>query len=238
MARLPGLYRLLFSARGDMTADGPKIERRGLLLVLSSPSGAGKTTLARRLIEADRGISMSVSVTTRAPRPGEVDGYDYRFIDEASFKRMRDKGELLEWARVFGNFYGTPRAPVESAIASGRDVLFDIDWQGAQQLSEKMKHDVVRVFILPPSAAALEERLRARAQDPETVVKRRMSAASEEISHWPEYDYVIVNAKLESSMAGLMAILGAERLKRERLDGLSAFVREMRKPVEPAIGDS
>jgi guanylate kinase len=126
-----------------MTADGPKIERRGLLLVLSSPSGAGKTTLARRLIEADRGISMSVSVTTRAPRPGEVDGYDYRFIDEASFKRMREEGELLEWARVFDNFYGTPRAPVEAAVAKGHDILFDIDWQGAQQLSETMKHDVM-----------------------------------------------------------------------------------------------
>ena len=139
-------------------SDVPKIERRGLLMVLSSPSGAGKTTLARRLIESDHEIAMSVSVTTRAPRPGEVDGRDYSFIDDAAFKRMRDKDELLEWARVFDNFYGTPRAPVEKAIKSGRDVLFDIDWQGAQQLSEKMKHDVVRVFILPPSAAALEKR--------------------------------------------------------------------------------
>jgi guanylate kinase len=214
-----------------MTADGPKIERRGLLLVLSSPSGAGKTTLARRLIEADRGISMSVSVTTRAPRPGEVDGYDYHFVDEAAFRRMREGGELLEWARVFDNFYGTPRAPVEAAVAKGDDILFDIDWQGAQQLSETMKHDVVRVFILPPSAAALEERLRARAQDPEKVVRKRMAAASAEISHWPEYDYVIVNAGLESSMAGLTAILIAERLKRERLDGLSAFVRDMQKSL-------
>jgi guanylate kinase len=214
-----------------MTADGPKIERRGLLLVLSSPSGAGKTTLARRLIEADRGISMSVSVTTRAPRPGEVDGYDYRFVDEAAFKRMREKGELLEWARVFDNYYGTPRAPVEAAVVKGHDILFDIDWQGAQQLSETMKHDVVRVFVLPPSAAALEERLRARAQDPEKIVRKRMAAASAEISHWPEYDYVIVNANLESSMAGLSAILIAERLKRERLDGLSAFVRDMQKSL-------
>jgi guanylate kinase len=214
-----------------MTADGPKIERRGLLLVLSSPSGAGKSTLARRLVEADRGISMSVSVTTRSARPGEVDGYDYRVVDEAAFKRMREVGELLEWARVFDNFYGTPRAPVEAAVAKGEDILFDIDWQGAQQLSETMKHDVVRVFILPPSAAALEERLRARAQDPEKVVRKRMAAASAEISHWPEYDYVIVNAALESSMAGLTAILIAERLKRERLDGLSAFVRDMQKSL-------
>ena len=209
----------------------PKIERRGLLLVLSSPSGAGKTTLSRRLIEADGEIAMSVSVTTRAPRPGEIDGRDYRFIDEAAFNRMRDAGELLEWARVFDNFYGTPRAPVVATIAKGRDILFDIDWQGAQQLSEKMKHDVVRVFILPPSATVLSERLRARAQDAEAVVKRRMAEASDEISHWPEYDYVIVNVNVDTSLAGLAAILAAERLKRERLNGLSAFVREMQKAL-------
>ncbi len=205
----------------------PTIERRGLLLVLSSPSGAGKTTLARRLMDADRDISMSVSVTTRKPRPGEENGRDYIFVDEAAFKRMAEGGELLEWARVFDNYYGTPRAPVEAAIAKGKDVLFDIDWQGAQQLSEKMKHDVVRVFILPPSAASLEERLRARAQDPEDVVRRRMDQASAEISHWPEYDYVIVNTDLPTSMEGLTAILAAERLRRERLNGLTAFVRGM-----------
>jgi len=209
----------------------PRIERRGLLLVLSSPSGAGKTTLSRRLIEADGEIAMSVSVTTRAPRPGEIDGKDYRFIDEAAFNRMRDAGELLEWARVFDNFYGTPRAPVVATIAKGRDILFDIDWQGAQQLSEKMKHDVVRVFILPPSATVLSERLRARAQDAEAVVKRRMAEASDEISHWPEYDYVIVNVNVDASLAGLAAIVAAERLKRERLNGLSAFVREMQKAL-------
>jgi len=209
----------------------PKIDRRGLLLVLSSPSGAGKTTLARRLIEADGEIAMSVSVTTRAPRPGETDGRDYRFVDEATFNRMREAGELLEWARVFDNFYGTPRAPVEATIAKGHDILFDIDWQGAQQLSEKMKHDVVRVFILPPSATVLSERLRARAQDPEPVVRRRMAEASDEISHWPEYDYVIVNADLDGSLAGLGAILAAERLRRDRLNGLSAFVREMQKAL-------
>jgi guanylate kinase len=212
-------------------ANVPKIERRGLLLVLSSPSGAGKTTLARRLIETDGEIAMSVSVTTRPARPGEVDGRDYRFVDERTFKHMREAGELLEWARVFDNLYGTPRAPVEAAIARGGDILFDIDWQGAQQLSEKMKHDVVRVFILPPSADVLADRLRARAQDADPVVKRRMADASDEISHWPEYDYVLVNADLESSIRGLMSILGAERLKRERLDGLSAFVREMQKAL-------
>lgn len=212
-------------------SDVPKIERRGLLMVLSSPSGAGKTTLARRLMEADAEIAMSVSVTTRPPRPGEVDGRDYRFIDQAAFTCMREGDELLEWARVFDNFYGTPRAPVEEAIGRGRDILFDIDWQGAQQLTEKMKHDVVRVFVLPPSAAALERRLQTRAQDSAEIVRRRMEAASAEISHWPEYDYVIVNANIDSSLAGLRAILTAERLKRERLDGLSAFVREMQKAL-------
>lgn len=212
-------------------AESPRIDRRGLLLVLSSPSGAGKTTLARRLMEADRGISMSVSVTTRAPRPGEAEGRDYKFIDAATFTRMVEGNELIEWARVFDNFYGTPRAPVEAAIAKGQDVLFDIDWQGAQQLSEKMKHDVVRVFILPPSAASLEQRLRARAQDPEDVVQRRMDQASDEISHWPEYDYVIVNTDLPTSMEGITAILAAERLRRERLNGLSDFVRDMQKSL-------
>jgi len=211
--------------------DAPRIERRGLLMVLSSPSGAGKTTLARRLIEADPEIAMSVSVTTRPPRPGETDGRDYHFIDDKRFKRMREGDELLEWARVFDNLYGTPRAPVEAAIKSGRDILFDIDWQGAQQLSEKMKHDVVRVFILPPSVTALERRLQTRAQDSAEIVRRRMEAASAEISHWPEYDYVIVNANIDGSLAGLKAILTAERLKRERLDGLSAFVREMQKTL-------
>jgi guanylate kinase len=202
-----------------------------LLLVLSSPSGAGKTTLARRLIDADPDISMSVSVTTRKPRPGEQDGRDYFFVDEARFKGMAEGGELLEWARVFDNFYGTPHAPVEAAIAQGKDILFDIDWQGAQQLSEKMKQDVARVFILPPSAASLEERLRTRAQDSDDVVRRRMSQASAEISHWPEYDYVIVNTDLPRSMEGLTAILAAERLRRERLNGLTGFVRQMQSKL-------
>jgi len=212
-------------------SDSSTIERRGLLLVLSSPSGAGKTTLARHLIETDPGISMSVSVTTRSPRPGEVHGKDYTFVDGPAFERMAEANELLEWARVFDHYYGTPRVPVEAAIAQGRDILFDIDWQGAQQLTEKMKHDVVRVFILPPSVASLEQRLRARAQDPEEVVRRRMDEAAAEISHWPEYDYVIVNTDLPKSMHGLSAILAAERLRRDRLNGLTAFVRDMQSQL-------
>jgi len=207
----------------------PHVSRRGILLVLSSPSGAGKTTLAKMLLAADPGIALSVSVTTRKPRPGEVDGRDYHFIDEARFLAMRDAGELLEWARVFQNLYGTPRAPVDAAIAGGRDLLFDIDWQGAQQLSEKLKGDIARVFILPPSPTALGERLRARNQDPPEVVARRMAEASSEISHWAEYDYVIINADLERSIASLRAILAAERLKRERQLGLSTFVRQMQE---------
>ena len=205
----------------------PHVARKGLLLALSSPSGAGKTTLSRTLLEADKNIQISVSVTTRQARPGEVDGKDYRFTSEAEFERLRDQDELLEWARVFDHYYGTPRAPVEATIASGSDVLFDIDWQGAQQLSEKLAGDLVRVFVLPPSGDALEKRLRARAQDAPEVVAKRMAKASSEISHWPEYDYVIVNTHLDESIAGLRAILTAERLKRERLLGLSEFVREM-----------
>jgi guanylate kinase len=197
------------------------------MLVLSSPSGAGKTSLARALLDADPGIALSVSVTTRKPRPGEQDGKDYNFIDTAKFERMREGGELLEWASVFGNYYGTPRAPIEDAMARGRDVLFDIDWQGTQQLAERMPKDLVRVFILPPSGAALESRLNSRAQDPPEVVAKRMAQAASEISHWAEYDYVIVNSDLGQSIEGLRAILSAERLKRERLLGLSAFVRSL-----------
>lgn len=205
----------------------PHIARRGLLFIISSPSGAGKTTLARRLLAADSNIEMSVSVTTRAPRPGERDGVDYHFADRDAFEMMKARGDLLEWARVFDYHYGTPRAPVEDAIHAGRDVLFDIDWQGAQQLSEKMGGDVVRVFVLPPTGEILEQRLKARAQDSDAIVARRMAAASAEISHWPEYDYVIVNSDVDQSTRALHAILTAERLKRDRLLGLSDFVRDM-----------
>ena len=214
------------SSQSDAGSSGP-IARRGLLYILSSPSGAGKTTLARRLIAADPGIQMSVSVTTRKVRPGETDGKDYFFVDHKRFEGMRDRSELLEWARVFDNYYGTPKAAVANAIEKGKDVLFDIDWQGAQQLSEKMPGDVVRVFVLPPSGRALEERLTSRAQDPPDVVARRMAAASAEISHWPEYDYVIVNSAIEESLRSVTSILIAERQKRARQLGLSAFVREM-----------
>jgi guanylate kinase len=206
---------------------GGRIARRGLLLVLSSPSGAGKTTLARRLLESDASIGMSVSVTTRKPRPGEVDGRDYSFIDAAEFERRRQAGELLEWAQVFGNLYATPKGPVMAALEGGHDVLFDIDWQGAQQLVEHLPQDTVRVFILPPDGRALETRLKSRNQDPPDVVQQRMQAAAAEVSHWAEYDYVIVNVDVEDSLAGLKAILAAERLKRERQLGLSDLVRDI-----------
>lgn len=210
----------------------PNIARRGLLYILSSPSGAGKTTLARRLLASDAGIAMSVSVTTRKARPGEVEGHDYHFVDRNRFEAMKDGRELLEWARVFDNYYGTPTAPVVAAIEAGKDVLFDIDWQGAQQLSEKMAGDVVRVFVLPPSGTVLEQRLRSRAQDPPEVVARRMSEASAEISHWAEYDYVIVNHDIEHSFNELQAILQAERLKRDRQPDLSDFVRNLNREFE------
>ena len=203
------------------------INRRGLMLVISSPSGAGKTTLSRALLASDDGINMSVSVTTRAPRPGEIDGQDYHFITQARFEALRDQGELLEWARVFDNYYGTLKGEVEQALAKGRDILFDIDWQGTQQLAEKMAGDLVRVFILPPSGPALAERLAARAQDTPETVARRMAQAGNEISHWAEYDYVIVNDDLDSAIQNLRAILAAERLKRRRQTGLSDFVREI-----------
>ena len=203
------------------------IARRGLLYIISSPSGAGKTTLARRLLQSDDGITMSVSVTTRPARPGERHGHDYYFVDRDAFESMKASGDLLEWARVFDNYYGTPRRPVEAAIEQGRDVLFDIDWQGAQQLSEKMKSDVVRLFVLPPSGASLEARLKSRAQDSAEVVARRMAEASSEISHWPEYDYVIVNSDIEASVDQALAILKAERLRRTRVLGLSDFVRDL-----------
>jgi guanylate kinase len=197
------------------------------MLVLSSPSGAGKTTLSRRLLASDPGIDLSISVTTRARRNGEVDKRDYHFIDRARFDAMVRGGELLEWAEVFGNGYGTPRRPVEAALAAGRDVLFDIDWQGTQQLREKASRDLVSVFVLPPSIPDLERRLRTRAQDSDAVIRARMDKAADEMSHWAEYDYVVINRDIETAFAEVRAVLAAERLKRERQTGLSDFVRRL-----------
>jgi len=203
------------------------IARRGLMLVLSSPSGAGKTTLSRMLLRSDRGIALSISVTTRPKRRGEIDGRDYHFIDRARFDAMIKRGELLEWAEVFGHRYGTPRRPVVKALRQGRDVLFDIDWQGTQQLREKARIDLVSVFILPPTADELHRRLKRRAQDSRPVIGARMAKAAGEMSHWPEYDYVIVNRDKAEAFAEVRAILAAERLKRERQIGLSDFVRAL-----------
>ncbi len=207
--------------------DGGEVARRGLMLVLSSPSGAGKTTLSRMLLDRYSTIELSISVTTRKPRPGEVEGRDYRFIDERSFDAMVARGDLLEWAEVFGSRYGTPRAPVERALAMGRDVLFDIDWQGTQQLREKGRDDLVSVFVLPPSIPDLEARLRTRAQDADDVIRARMAKAANEMSHWAEYDYVVINRDVWRAFEDVCAILAAERLKRERQAGLSAFVRSL-----------
>jgi guanylate kinase len=209
------------------------MERRGLMFVLSSPSGTGKTTLSRLLMERVSGLSMSVSATTRPKRPGEVDGKDYLFVDDARFEEMVKRQELLEWANVFDNRYGTPRAPVEAALSAGRDVLFDIDWQGTQQLREKARADVVSVFILPPSAADLEKRLNSRAQDSDDVIRKRMSRASHEMSHWAEYDYIIINHDIDEAFAEVQSILKAERLKRERRVGLVGFVRNLQGQLQP-----
>jgi guanylate kinase len=204
-----------------------KIASRGLMLVLSSPSGAGKTTLSRLLLRADRNVDLSISVTTRPKRRGEINGRDYHFIDRARFDDMVAGGELLEWAEVFEHRYGTPRQPVIKALQAGRDVLFDIDWQGTQQLREKARTDLVSVFVLPPTTKELERRLKQRAQDSKSVIGSRMAKAAGEMSHWPEYDYVIVNREKRQAFAELRAILAAERLKRERQIGLSDFVRRL-----------
>jgi guanylate kinase len=201
------------------------VARRGLMLVLSSPSGAGKTTLSRRLLDEDNGVALSISVTTRKMRPGEKDGRDYHFIDRPRFDELIEKNDLLEWAEVFDNYYGTPRKPVMEALAAGRDVLFDIDWQGTQQLREKARGDLVSVFILPPSIPELEKRLHKRAQDDYETIHRRMAKAADEMSHWAEYDYVVVNHDIDKAFFEVQAILSAERLKRERQPGLSDFVR-------------
>ncbi len=203
------------------------ISRRGLMLVLSSPSVAGKTTLARRLLDEEPDIVMSISHTTRPKRKGEKDGEDYHFVDRDRFTRMRDHGEFLEWAVVFDNYYGTTRKPVEQALGEGRDVLFDVDWQGAAALRAAAEHDVVTVFILPPTAADLEQRLNVRAQDPPEIVRRRMLGASNEIQHWQEYDYVVINYDIEQSVAAVRSILAAERLRGSRLTGLRSFVQNL-----------
>ncbi|KRP92251.1 MULTISPECIES: guanylate kinase [Bradyrhizobium] len=215
---------------GGHGTDG--VERRGLMFVLSSPSGAGKTTLSRMLIDRMPGLKMSVSATTRAMRPGEVNGKDYTFVDKATFDAMVKADELLEWATVFDNNYGTPRGPVDAALSAGQDVLFDIDWQGTQQLKQKARADVVSVFILPPSAADLEKRLHSRAQDSDEVIRKRMSRASDEMSHWAEYDYIVINHAVDEAFAEVQSILKAERLKRERRIGLVGFVRSLQGQLQ------
>lgn len=208
--------------------NAPEVTRRGFLLVLSSPSGAGKTTITHRLIERDPGLSLSVSVTTRPPRAEEVDGRDYWFIDRARFDAMVAAGALLEHATVFGHSYGTPRQPIAEALAAGRDTVTDIDWQGTQQIAASVPQDLVSIFVLPPSTAALEQRLRARAQDSDAVVAARMARSAEEMSHWSEYDYIIINTDLDASVAAAEAIVAAERLKRTRQPGLADFVNRLR----------
>jgi guanylate kinase len=218
-----------------MTAGGQGfdgVERRGLMFVLSSPSGAGKTTLSRMLVKQTPALQMSVSATTRLKRPGEVEGRDYYFVDQGRFEAMVANGELLEWANVFDNRYGTPRAPIEAALAKGQDVLFDIDWQGTQQLRSRSPNDVVSVFLLPPSAQALEQRLHTRAQDSDEVIRGRMKKAGDEMSHFDAYDYIIVNDNIDIAFKAVKSILRAEQLKRERQVGLSGFVGALKRQLE------
>lgn len=206
--------------------------RRGMLVILSSPSGAGKSTLSRRLMAWDPTLRFSVSATTRAPRPGEVDGRDYLFRSRAEFNAMVASGDMLEHAEVFGNFYGSPKGPVVAAMEAGRDTLFDIDWQGGQQIKQAMRGDVVSIFVLPPSIAELERRLRGRAQDSDEVIVSRMAKSQSEISHWAEYDYVLVNDDLDRAEAELRTILTAERLRRDRQPWLSDFVRDLNREFD------
>jgi guanylate kinase len=212
----------------EQTLRDAPIHRRGLMLVLSSPSGAGKTTLSRMLLEHDRDIELSVSVTTRPKRPAEQEGVHYHFVDLQHFREQMERGALLEHAKVFDHYYGTPRGPVDATLAAGRDMLFDIDWQGTQQLTERARDDLVSVFILPPSTAELERRLIRRAQDPPDIVATRMAKAADEMSHWAEYDYVILNVDITRSLEQIKSILTAERLKRDRQLGLSDFVKALR----------
>jgi len=204
-----------------------KASRRGIMVVLSSPSGAGKTTLTRKLLKENPDMAMSVSATTRQPRRGEEDGEDYFFISKTKFNDMVEDDDFLEYAKVFDNFYGTPRAPVEQALGDGRDVVFDIDWQGAQQLTQAAADDLVKIFILPPNMRELEKRLRTRAQDSDEVISKRMAKSENEISHWPEYDYVIVNENVETAMDELRTIVEAERMRRRRQPWLSGFVKSL-----------
>lgn len=223
-----------------MTSDSPyrqspstkdALQRRGLMFILSSPSGAGKTTISRMLLERDAHIRMSVSATTRAPRPGEIDGRDYFFVDQPRFDAMVEAGEFLEWAHVFGHSYGTPKAHVKAGLKQGQDFIFDIDWQGTQQLYQKLETDVVRVFLLPPSLGELRRRLNARNTDSAEVIDGRMARAQAEISHWDGYDYVVVNDDIDACYAKVAQILAAERMRRARQTGLIGFVRELTKPV-------
>ena len=211
----------------ESTSSQNALARRGLMFILSSPSGAGKTTISRMLLEADSEIKLSVSVTTRPPRPGEVDGVHYYFVDDADFDRMVEEDDFYEWAPVFGYRYGTPKGRIRSALKEGQDFLFDIDWQGTQQLYQKDQQDVVRVFILPPSIAELERRLRSRGTDAQDVVDARMERARAEISHWDAYDYVVINENVDACFAKVREILDAERMKRQRQTGLIPFVREL-----------
>jgi len=221
----------------SVSTDDSALGRRGLLLVLSSPSGAGKTTITRRLVELEGdGVAISVSHTTRPKRPDEMDGRDYHFIDENGFARLRERDEFLECAEVFGHWYGSARDPVEGALHAGRDVVFDIDWQGSQQLAEAVRGDLVRIFILPPSLEALEQRLKRRAQDTPAVVAERMSRAGDEMRHYDEYDYVVVNTTLERAVAEVRSILRAERLRRSRLRELDDFVRRLTAGTRPPPG--
>ncbi|MFY9684219.1 MAG: guanylate kinase [Pseudolabrys sp.] len=203
------------------------IARRGLMLVLSSPSGAGKTTLSRRLLELDDNVMLSISVTTRKKRPSEIHGRDYYFIERRDFDELVASGELLEWAEVFDNYYGTPKKPVMDALASGRDVLFDIDWQGTQQLRDTARVDMASIFVLPPSIPELERRLHTRAEDDEETIHRRMAKLADELNHWSEYDYVVINDDLETAFFEVKTVLTSERLKRERQPGIADFVRKL-----------
>lgn len=214
-----------------MSGKNESLNRRGVMLVLSSPSGAGKTSISKAILAHDGNIAPSISVTTREQRPGERDGEDYHFISRDAFQNLVRQGQLLEYAEVFGNFYGTPRSPVDSALKEGRDLIFDIDWQGARQLTENARDDLVTVFILPPHASELEKRLKNRAQDGEETIQKRMAKAPDELSHYPEYDYVVVNYDLETSVEQVTAILNAERQRRQRFVGLAQFVRGLQEQV-------